>query len=130
MRALRKGAVAARLAGKARHVMMQRDPVSDSELPQALSHPDDCSGGFVPENARRRDRPVLDLLDIGGANPASSHAHQQLAGPNRWHGERFYPEIIHAAVHDRAHLFGNSSGVGNTSRIHDLENSVHLRQVF
>ncbi len=37
------------------------------------------AGGFVAENARRREQVVLDLLQVGVADAASLHAHQHLS---------------------------------------------------
>ena len=73
--ALGKGAVPAIMAIHARHVMMQCHAIANSESGRAPPNPyfDNGPGGFMPKNARRRNRAVLDLFYIGRTNATCSH---------------------------------------------------------
>ena len=91
----------------ARHMMMQRHPLPDLELPDAGAGADDGAGGFMAKNARRRHGAILDLLDVGRADAADGHPDQQFSRPDPRHGHGLEPQIIRPAINHRLHRLGN-----------------------
>jgi len=109
--ALGEGAMAAEMAFQARHVMVQRNAIADFEAAREAARPttdaDDGSGGFVSENARRRDGAVLDFFDVGGANAAHGDLDEEFMGADAGDGHGFQTQIVPAAIDDGAHGFGD-----------------------
>jgi hypothetical protein len=103
--------MAAEMAFHARDVMVQGDAVADFEAVadgrRACAHLYYGSGGFVAENARGWDGAVLDFLDVGGANAASSDLDEEFVSPDHWDGDGFEAQFIGAAVDGGAHGFWN-----------------------
>ena len=66
----------AKMAGQARHMMMQRHAVSGTPSFHAIAGRDDGPGGLMPENPRRRQAAETDFFDVGGADAADRDAHQ------------------------------------------------------
>jgi len=56
------------------------DTVARFKIAYAAAHARHYAGSLVPVDPRRRQQVVLDLLQIGVADAASLHAHQQLTG--------------------------------------------------
>ena len=106
LRTLGEGVMAAGMAIHARHVMVEADAFTDGEAANARADLDDGAGGFVAENAGRRDGAIVDLLDVGGANAAGRDLHEQFTGTDARDRERFEAQIVHAAVNDGPHGFG------------------------
>ena len=104
--ALCEGVVPAGMTLQARHMMMQRHALADSELPDARANADDGAGGFVAKDTGRRHSAVMDLLDVSWADAASGDADEQFARPDARHGHGFEPEIIRPAIHDGLHGLG------------------------
>ena len=113
--ALSEGVVPAEMAFHAGHVMVQGDAVADLKAAredarpttQAASNLYNGAGGFVAEDARRRDSAVVDLLDVGRTDAACGNADQQFVLAEARDGHSFGAEIVRAAVDGSAHGFGN-----------------------
>ena len=104
---LGEGAMAAGVAAEAGNMMMQGDAFTDAESPDARADADDGAGGFVAEDARWRHGAVVDFLDVGGANTAGGDFDQQVISGNARDGKCFEAEVVHAAINDGLHGFGN-----------------------
>ena len=105
--ALGECAMAAGMAFEARHMVVQRDPVADFELPGPCARADDSAGGFVAKDARRRDCAILNLLDVGRADAADGHFNQQLIRTDARHRHRLEAQIVCPAINHRAHCPGD-----------------------
>jgi hypothetical protein len=57
-------------------MVMQRDPVACGEAFHSAAHAHNGAGRFVAEDPRRRDRAILDLFDVGRADPAHRYFDQ------------------------------------------------------
>jgi ATP-dependent DNA ligase len=111
---LSEGLVAAKMAIQARDMVVQGDAVADAKASYPRPHFDDCAGGFVSKNARRRDSAVMDLFDVGRADAASGDFDQQFAGLDLRDRQGFQAKVIRAAIDNGGH------GVRNAEcRIHD-----------
>jgi hypothetical protein len=104
---LGEGVMPAKMAVQAGHVMVQGDAVADFEAARARAGADDGSGGFVAEDARWRDGAVLDFFDVGGADAAHGDLDEEFAGADAGDGDGFETEVVHAAIDDGAHGFGD-----------------------
>jgi hypothetical protein len=97
--------MAAGVALEAGHVMVQGDSFAHFERPYARAEAHNGSGGFMTEDARRRDGSVMDFLDIGWTNATNGHLDQQFMRADARHLHGFEPEVIGPAVNDRSHCF-------------------------
>ena len=88
-------------------MMVQGHAVARPEAARAGTDADDGPGGFMAEDAGRRDGPVMDLFNVGGANAAGGHLHKDVALADAGDGDGFEAEIIWAAIDNGAHGFGN-----------------------
>ncbi len=109
--ALGEGAMPAKMAVPARHVMVERHAVAGFEAAREDARPtpdtDDGPGGFVAEDARRRHGAGLDFFDVGGADAAGGDFDEQFVGADARDGDGFEAQVVHAAIDDGAHGFGN-----------------------
>ena len=112
---------------EAGHMMMQRHPLARPKTPDARAGADNGAGGFVAEDARRRQEAVLDFLDVGGANAARGHADEQFTGADARHGHGFEPQRVRPAVHDRPHgRGGHLLRFPDHPSVHDREEDARL----
>jgi hypothetical protein len=105
--ALSEGLMAAKVAIQTRHMMMQGDTVADSEALDRVPGPNfyNGSGRFMPKNARRWNRAVLDFFDVGRANTARGHPDEEFVPANARHGDGFEAQVVRTAIHGGAHVF-------------------------
>ena len=61
----------------------------------------------MAEDARGRDRAVLDFFDVGGADAADGDLDEEFMGAEARDGHGFEAQVVHAAINDGAHGFGN-----------------------
>ena len=87
--------------------MVDHHPLAHLKPRRALAHFHDGSRHLVPEDARRRVRTGVNLLQIRPADSARSHLDQQLARPNRRHRNSLHAHVVHAAVNHGPHGGGN-----------------------
>jgi hypothetical protein len=120
--ALGEGAMAAGVAMKAGHVMVQGHAVAGPEAARARADADDGPGGLVAENARRWDGPIMDFLDVSGANAAGGDADEEVAGADAGHGKGFEAEVVWAAIDNGAHGFGDGKHEGRLTAKREQEN--------
>ena len=80
---------------------MTRSPISIIAHPR--SDRGDHARRLMPENPRRREQVVLDLLEIGVADPAAFHPDQQFSGPDGGRGYRFHRNRAVAGIHGGLH---------------------------
>jgi hypothetical protein len=85
--------------------MVQGNAVADSEASRARAYVDDGAGGFVSEDARRRDGAVLDFFDVGGADTADGHFDEQFVRADARDGDGLDAEIVWTAIDGGAHGF-------------------------
>jgi hypothetical protein len=95
------------MAIEARDMVVQGDAVAGLEATHARARADDGAGGFVSENARRRHGAVLDFFDVGGADAADGDFDEQFVGADARDGDGFEAQVVHAAIDDGAHGFGD-----------------------
>lgn len=107
LRALREGAMSAGVAIHARDVMVQGHAIAEAEAAHSRAEFYDGARGLVAEDARRRDGAVLDFLDVGGADAAHGHAHEQLTRADARHGDGLDAEVVEAAIDHGLHRFWN-----------------------
>jgi hypothetical protein len=115
--ALGEGAVATEMAFQARDVMVQGNAVADLETARGESlrtatSPtradfDDGTGGFVAEDAGRRHGAELDFFDVGWADAADGDFDEQFMGADARDRDGLEAQVVHAAIDDGAHGFGN-----------------------
>jgi hypothetical protein len=109
--ALGEGVMPAKMAIEARDMMVQGDAVADFEAAREDARPttdaDDGAGGFVAEDARRRHGAVLDFFDVGGADATHGDFDKQFVGADAGDGDNFEAQVVHAAIDDGAHGFGD-----------------------
>jgi hypothetical protein len=125
--------MAAAMAVEARDVMVQRDAVADFEAAREDARPTifstadfyDCAGGFVAEDARRRDGPVMDFFDVGGADAADGDFDEQFIRAEARHGDGFETQVVDAAINDGAHGFRDG---GHAE--HLATNETRMKQGF
>ena len=110
--ALRKGAMGTVVALKTRHVMVQRHPLANLEASGLRASPNNHTRRLMPKNTRRRNGAILDFFDVGRANAADGHFHQQFTGADAWDRDVFEAQIVWAAIHDGAHGFGQGKHRG------------------
>jgi hypothetical protein len=113
--ALGEGAVPAKMAIEARDMVVQGDAVAN--LPAQIRGPGaqlgNHAGGFVAEDAGRRDGAVLDFFDVGGADAAGGDADEEFAGADAGDGDGFEAQVVDAAINDGAHGFGDGGHGGS-----------------
>jgi hypothetical protein len=106
---LGEGAVTAEMAVQARDVMVQRNAVADFEVAREDARPttntDDGSGGFMSEDAGRRDGAMEDFFDVGGADAAHGNLDEEFMGADAGYGDGFEAQVVDAAIDDGAHGF-------------------------
>jgi hypothetical protein len=103
------------VAFEAGHMVVQSDPLSQSESTHARSQANNRARGFVAENARRRHSAIVYLLDVRRANAADSDLHEQFLRADTRDGKSLDAQIVGAAVNNGAHGLGNRRhGVGLT----------------
>src|ERR1700719_1376750 len=84
--------------------MKTHHPVARLESLYAAPNFHDCSRKLVPQNLRRRDKTVMNFLDVRSANAASRHAKEKLALANLGDRHRLNNHAPLTTVHTRAHL--------------------------
>ena len=103
--------MAAKVAIEAWNVVVQRNAVADFKVAREDARPttdtDNCSGGFMSENARRRHRAVLNLLDVGRADAANGDLDEQFIRADARDGHGFNAQVVHTAINNGAHGFGD-----------------------
>ena len=100
---LGKSSMAASVAFEAGHVVMQRDAVADFEFSDTFADLDDGAGGFVAENAGRRNGSILDFFDVGRTDAAGGDFDQEIAGLDLGYRQRFDSQIVWAPIDDCLH---------------------------
>jgi hypothetical protein len=84
------------------------DTVSDAPVLDRNAHSSNGASYFVPENLRRGDEAVLDLLDIGAADAAGGHSDQDFAGRDSRDRNGFKGYASLAAVNHGEHFDGGN----------------------
>ena len=114
-RALGEGVMPAEMAVQARHVMVQRNAIARLPPQSRDARPQlhNGSGGFMSEDARRRHGAVLDFFDVGGADAAHGDLDEEFVGADAGDGDGFEAQVVHAAINDGAHGFGNGGHGGS-----------------
>ena len=117
-RALRWRVLAAVVARAAGNVMEAHHTVAYGKVGDSRTHRGDYAGHFVAEDARRRVRAHVNLLEVGAANAAGGDLDQQFARPDARDRHGFKAHVVNAAIdhgaHDRGNVFVESQfRVGN-----------------
>jgi hypothetical protein len=79
------------------------DAVARFEFADAAADLDYRASQFVPENLRRRDKTVVNLLDVGSADAAGGDAKQNLSLADFGNGNAFDDDLALAAIDASAH---------------------------
>ena len=61
----------------------------------------------MAEDSRRRHGAGLDFFDVGGADAAGGDFDEQFVGADARDGDGFEAQVVHAAIDDGAHGFGD-----------------------
>ncbi len=77
--------------------------ISRLKVTHTRAHGGNHARGLVPKNAGRGMRAGGNFLQIGAADSASVHPHQQFAGADRGHRDGLQANVVHAAIHRRQH---------------------------
>jgi len=98
-------------------VVEDGDAVADLPAPHAPAHGGDGARHLVAVDAGRRLEPVLDLLQIGVADPAGGDLDQHLAGADGRNRDGFDGDLALPPVDGGLHLDGNHEGprIGDVS---------------
>jgi hypothetical protein len=88
-------------------MMMQSHPIPRLPLLHLSACLNNRTRGFMTEYPRGRYGPVLDFLDVGRADTAGRHPHQQFVGADPRHRHRFHPNVINAVINGRLHGLGD-----------------------
>ena len=83
--------------------MENDNSVAGLKIAHTRAHRGNHAGSLVSKNARRGMRAGGDFLQIGAADSAGMHPHQQFAGADLGNGNRFQANVVHAAIHRRQH---------------------------
>ncbi len=103
-RALREEFALAVEAAAARNVVEADDAIAGLELRYAAADLHDGARKLVPQNLRRLNESVVNLLDVRSANAACRHAEQDFALANLRNRHGFDDHAALAAVDARAHM--------------------------
>ncbi len=83
--------------------MKTHDAIAQLPFCDAGTHGHHGAGNFMPENLRRGDKSVLNLLDIRAANSARRHTNQHFSGADGRHRNVFHNHASLAAVDSCPH---------------------------
>ena len=103
-------------AGAARHVMVHDHALPFAKAARAPPERRDRPRDLVTEDERPRQQPVLDLLEIGRADPARVDPHQHLARPGLGHGHVLDAQVALAVINDGLHARLRVNGTGSATR--------------
>jgi hypothetical protein len=102
--------------------MVQRHAVADFEITNPRfpdTDFDNRAGGFVAEDARRRDGAVMDFIDVGRADAADGDLDEQLVRANARDGHGFEAQVVDAAINNGAHGFRDGEHTGFLTQRHE-----------
>jgi len=84
-------------------VVEDHDAVANAKFGDILAGGDYYPGSFMAEDARRGVGSGSNFLQIGAADTACVHSHQDFARPNGRDWDRLQPDIVYAMVNSRGH---------------------------
>jgi hypothetical protein len=86
------------------NVMEANDPIARVEFLDTAPDRNDRSSQLVPQNLRRLDEPIVNLLDVGAADATSGYTEKNFALADVGYGNGLDNHASFAAVHTRAHV--------------------------
>ena len=106
--------------------MKTHHPVAEFPFGDAASDSYNRASQFVAKNLRRRHVRVINLLDVGPANPASRNFDEHFAVANFGDRDFFNADNSLFAVNTRAHGFGD--GPQRTYGLQSCAGAAHVAE--